>query len=549
MTVRTGLQAPAAATVRGLTVRIPARVGRRRAWVHAATDVDLDLAPGTVTALVGESGCGKSILASALCGMLPDGTRTAGTTTIDGRTMTGAKEKDWRRLRGRTVALATQSAAASFTPVRAIGPQLAEVLHAVGVTGSARGAPARAAVADLLARVHLGPDTARLYPHELSGGMAQRVAVAAALAGAPPVLVADEPTAGLDPGLAAHVLGLLREAADGGAAVLLITHDLQSVESTGVADHCAVMYAGRIVERGTTGSVFSAPAHAYTAALLAALPSRGLHPIPGAPPELTDLDPQHDFAARLRAVPHTGSTAGHTTRDRQCTGHRAGDDAPGAALRGEDLTCRYGATAVFSGASVTVAPGSILGLTGVSGSGKSSLARMLCGLQIPLAGSVTVDGRAVSTRRGRMRGDTALLHQSPRAAADPRMTLRALIAEPGASAEEVAGAAALAGITPDLLDRFPGQVSDGQLQRACLARALVARPRFLICDEATAMLDAATAAAVAAIITELAADGVGVLMISHDHGLLRAVAHRTVDMRDIRRAGTGGSGDAGATPA
>ncbi|MEE6282223.1 ABC transporter ATP-binding protein [Georgenia sp. MJ170] len=280
-----------AAQAEGLSIRIPTRSAGRATWVHAATDVDLSLAPGTTTALVGESGGGKSMLASAMCGLLPAGTRVSGALRVAGQEMSRAREHQWRALRGRTVGLATQSGDMSLTPVRTVGSQLAETIAALG---------ARVGVAELLARVGLATATAELYPHELSGGMAQRVALAAALAGRPQVLIADEPTAGLDPALAVHIFALLREAADEGAAVLLISHDLQLVESTGVADRIAVMYAGRIVETGPAAAVFVRPAHDYTAALLAALPSRGLHPIPGTPPELTDLAPDHTFTDRLR---------------------------------------------------------------------------------------------------------------------------------------------------------------------------------------------------------------------------------------------------------
>lgn len=288
----------AGAAVRGLTVRIPTRASLRRAWVYAATDVDLRLLPGTLTALVGESGCGKSILASALCGLLPPGTRVAGTITVRGRNMTGAREHDWRPLRGRVVGMAAQSAAGSFTPVRTVGSQLAEAIEAT------RDADTRTDcdVTALLESVELDATVADLYPHELSGGMAQRTAVASALAGRPNVIVADEPTAGLDPELTAHVLGLLRSAADAGTAVLVITHDLQALEATSAADRIAVMYAGRIVEQGPAPRILDRPADLYTRALLAALPSRGLHPIPGLPPELTDPSPHHRFADRLRSA-------------------------------------------------------------------------------------------------------------------------------------------------------------------------------------------------------------------------------------------------------
>ncbi|MEU3019802.1 ATP-binding cassette domain-containing protein [Nocardiopsis sp. NPDC007018] len=213
-------------------------------------------------------------------------------------------------------------------------------------------------------------------------------------------------------------------------------------------------------------------------------------------------------------------------------------------LVADSVACRYGDHVVIRGVDLTVEPGRVLGLTGPSGSGKSSLARVLTGLRPPDEGAVLVDGRPPSVRRGRMDGRLGLLHQSPVAATDPRMTLRRIIAEPldargrraRRGAETDARTAELArrvGLTPDLLERLPHQVSAGQLQRACVARALAAAPDYLVCDEPTAMLDAASTATVAHLLSELAAEGVGVLTISHDHALLRAWAHEVADLREL----------------
>lgn len=282
-------------TVSGLTVRIPTRLRRRPAWVHAATDVDLDLHAGRVRALVGESGCGKSILASTLLGVLPAGTVTSGSVRLGDLDLLEADEAALRAVRGRRIGLVTQSAATTLTPTRTVGAQLAETVDAL-----AGPLPPSA----LLARVDLDDGVLARYPHELSGGMAQRAALAFALAGDPEVLVADEPTASLDPALTERVLTLLRECADAGAAVLLITHDLRSLVSTGtgavIADDLSVMYAGRIVESGPAGRVLDAPEHAYSRALLGALPENGLVPIPGVPPSLTDLADDVTFETRLR---------------------------------------------------------------------------------------------------------------------------------------------------------------------------------------------------------------------------------------------------------
>ncbi|MGY1813711.1 ABC transporter ATP-binding protein [Blastococcus sp. SYSU D00820] len=295
--------------VADLTVRF--RLDRRQAAVHAATDVSFALHRGRVLALVGESGCGKSVLAAALLRLLP------GNATVTGRAVLapgggGAAPLDLlaagdrvlrRSVRGRRVALVPQSAATALTPVRTARAQLEET-----VAELAPGADRRRHAEELARRVGLDPADLDRFPHELSGGMAQRVAVALALAGEPEVVLADEPTAGLDAPLVDRTLALLRQVADSGCAVLLITHDLGALlRNPDVADDLAVMYAGRLLETGPAGPVLDAPAHDYTRDLLRALPAGGLVPIPGAPPELTDLP---DGCAYHRRRPEAGPCDG-----------------------------------------------------------------------------------------------------------------------------------------------------------------------------------------------------------------------------------------------
>ncbi|WP_458683670.1 ABC transporter ATP-binding protein [Prescottella equi] len=290
-------------TIDGLTVRIPTRAG----LVHAATDIDLTLNAGHVHALIGESGCGKSVVGSAICGLLPANALVHGTITLRaGRApvdLVRARPRTWRNIRGRRVAWIPQSAATHLTPVRTLGAQLAETCrHLRSPHGPAA----------LLTRVGLATTTADLYPHELSGGMAQRAAIAFAIAGDPDVIVADEPTSSLDPDLTEHTLRLLRAAADdAGAAVLLISHDLDTLPT--YTDHIAVMYASRILETGPTADVFTNPWHPYPRDLLAALPAGGLHPIPGMPPTLTDLD---DDCVYHQRRPARGFSGGPTHLER-----------------------------------------------------------------------------------------------------------------------------------------------------------------------------------------------------------------------------------------
>lgn len=206
-------------------------------------------------------------------------------------------------------------------------------------------------------------------------------------------------------------------------------------------------------------------------------------------------------------------------------------------LTASNITCGYDTSPqrILHDVSITLTPGRIVGLTGPSGSGKTTLARILAGLHIPDSGTVTCDGQPVITRRGHMSGAIGLLHQSPRAATNPRLTLGQIISEPLRSGTHhtVIELAQRVGLTADLLDRTPGQVSDGQLQRACLARALAARPAYLLCDEATAMLDPATTATLTHVLSTYANTGAGLLAISHDQALLDAWADTRVDITDL----------------
>ena len=279
--------------VRDLSVRFTPATRRDRGTVHAATEVSFALHRGRVLALVGESGCGKSVLATALLGLLPGNAVVTGSAdlTVSGQPpvdlVTASGRVLAQEVRGRRVALVPQSAATALTPVRTARSQLEETVREL-----APGADPRVRADQLAGRVGLHPGDLDRFPHELSGGMAQRVVVALALAGEPDVVLADEPTAGLDRPLVDRTLRLLRTVADAGTAVLLITHDLAALlRSPGAADDVAVMYASRLLETGPAPAVLTDPAHDYTRDLLRALPAGGLVPIPGHPPTLTDLPP------------------------------------------------------------------------------------------------------------------------------------------------------------------------------------------------------------------------------------------------------------------
>ncbi len=286
-------------SVRGLSVRFRMRGGRH---IAAVTDVHFDLAAGECLALVGESGCGKSVLASALLGLLPGNAQTAGSALLGGAGPRGdvdllaADERTLARtVRGRRIGLVPQSPAAHLTPVRTVRAQLEETVREL--TGT-RGPALRAAAEAAADRAAFPAGHLDRYPHELSGGLAQRAATALALVGDAPLLLADEPTTGLDRDLVDRTVDGLRRHADEGRALLMITHDLAAAER--VADRVAVMYAGRIVELGDARAFFGAPGprHPYARGLLNALPERAFLPVPGSPPELGALPAGCVFAAR-----------------------------------------------------------------------------------------------------------------------------------------------------------------------------------------------------------------------------------------------------------
>ncbi|MEU6948634.1 ABC transporter ATP-binding protein [Streptomyces sp. NPDC046316] len=294
--------------------------------VAAVTDADFDLVPGECLALVGESGCGKSVLASALLGLLPGNAETSGTALLDGVDLLAADERTLAStVRGRRIGLVPQSPAAHLTPVRTVRAQLEETVREL--TGAPR-RERRAAAEAAAERAAFPAGHLDRYPHELSGGLAQRAATALALIGDAPLLLADEPTTGLDRDLVERTVDELRRHADDGRALLLITHDLAAAER--VADRVAVMYAGRIVETAAAHRFFGQPGprHPYARGLLNALPDHAFIPIPGMPPELTALPPGCAFAPRCPRATQTCATLPEPVASVAC--HHPVGEAPDA---------------------------------------------------------------------------------------------------------------------------------------------------------------------------------------------------------------------------
>jgi peptide/nickel transport system ATP-binding protein len=464
--------------VRGLTVAYPG------AMAPALQDCALSLGPGETVAVVGASGSGKTTLARALLGLLPAGAARSGQVLWRGTEMTG--EAAWRRVRGREIGLVLQDPQMALNPVLRVGDQVAAPLRRHGAL-SRREAWARAVA--LLAEVRLENPAvlARRHPHELSGGMRQRVGIAAALAGAPSLLVADEPTSSLDLAAERDILLLLRDLQRSrGLALVFVTHDLALVPV--VASRVLVLEHGRCVEQGSAADVLAAPAHPATRALL-------VDPPPAAPPRA--------------AAPLLLSARGLTVR--RTAGGQSRD-----VVRGCDLDLREG---------------ELVGLAGASGCGKTTLARALAG-HLPYSGTLVLP-------RGGQRRAVQLAFQDPAAALDPRQSVLAAVAEAAAVTGLSAGAARAAayqlfeevGLAADRADRLPHELSGGQQRRVVLARALAADPAVLIADEPTSSVDPPTRTRLLALLAALRARrGLAILLISHDLPLLRRSCQRVVVM-------------------
>ncbi|WFG45264.1 dipeptide ABC transporter ATP-binding protein [Pseudonocardia alni] len=487
--------------------------------VHAVRGVDLTVAPGEVVAVVGESGSGKTTLAAAVLGLLPTaGAVAAGTVSLDGTTLTGLSERAYRSVRGARIGLVPQDPGVALNPVQKVGVQVAEVLRTHGLADR-RSAPARAV--ELLGQAGLDEPGTRAgqYPHQLSGGMRQRVLIAIAIAAGPALVVADEPTSALDATVARRILDHLDTLRrDLGTALLLITHDL--AVATDRADRIVVMRHGRVVEQGTPAELLAGARDPYTRELLAAAPGLALTAPPVLPPVDTAGTPVAEVRDLVKEFPLPRARGSWTRRT-----HRAVD-----------------------GVSFTIARGETVALVGESGSGKSTTARLLLRLEDPTSGQVLLGGDDVTRVRGEawraLRRRAQLIYQNPYASLDPRFTVREIVTEPlrafsvGSAAAQFDRAAELVdrvALPSGTLDRRPGELSGGQRQRVAIARALALSPDLVVADEPVSALDVSVQAQVLELLAELQQrDGLSYLFISHDLAVVRRVAHRTGVLRDGR---------------
>jgi oligopeptide/dipeptide ABC transporter ATP-binding protein len=486
--------------------------------VHAVKSISFDVAAGECLGIVGESGSGKSQTALATLGLLAENGAATGQILFNGQDILTADQKALRKIRGAQMSMIFQDPLTSLTPHMTVGAQMREVL---ALHKNLSGDAASAYCIDWLEKVRI-PEAARRmnqFPHELSGGMRQRVMIAIAMLCDPQLLLADEPTTALDVTVQAQVLELMDTLKrDMGTGIALITHDMGVVAR--MCDRVIVMRHGEIVERGSVDDIFYAPQHEYTKMLLEAVPRidqpdrRGRPALGPAPAD--NIDPVLEVSDMQIHFPI------------QIKGGLFGKTKPLKAV---------------NGVSFNLKPGETLGIVGESGCGKSTLARGVLNLIPPTDGSVAWLGRDI-TKAGRkemnaLREDLQIVFQDPLASLDPRMSIGASIAEPlqvhRANLNRVERDAMVREILPrvgldaNLINRYPHELSGGQNQRVGIARAMILNPKLVICDEAVSALDVSVQAQVVDLLIELQKEfGLAMIFISHDLSVVREISHRVM---------------------
>ncbi len=486
---------------------------RRRRHVPAVRGVDLDIAPGEIVAVVGESGSGKTTIANTIIGLLPENARTRGGSVEvagpDGPVeVVGAKEPDLRALRGSVVGLVPQDPMVGLNPTQRIGAQVGEAVRLRGVKGDA----VADAVQTYLKQAGIDdPELrARQYPHELSGGLRQRVLIAIALAGEPRLIIADEPTSALDVTVQAtildHLESLVRKS---GTSLLIITHDLAVAADR--ADQVVVLSEGKVVERGAPDEILVAPEDPYTRRLIAAAPGLA---------HGGRIEPRHELADTDVA------TSDPVIR---LEGVSKSYPLPGGA----------GTFAALDDVSLQVAKGRTHALVGESGSGKTTTLRIALGLEQPDSGRVVLKGTDITGKGWRqtrpLRRTVQIVHQNPYASLDPRFTIGQTIAEPLVSfkvgdrrsrAARVAELLDQVSLPASYAERLPAELSGGQRQRVAIARALTLEPEVVLLDEPVSALDVSVQEQILDLLAELQERlGLSYLFISHDLAVVAQVAH------------------------
>ena len=549
----------------------------RNSSVAAVDGVDLNIEAGECFGLVGESGCGKSTLGMAVLKLLAgNGHIAKGSVTFDGRDLATFSETEIQKIRGNEIALIPQDPMTSLNPTQRIGKQIGEGLR---IHRGATVEEARARALEVLKLVEMPNAEQRLdqYPHELSGGLRQRVMIAMALVCSPKLLIADEPTTALDVTIQAQILDILdglREKLN--MAVLLITHDMGVIASR--TDRVGVLYAGKMVEIAPTNELFSSMRHPYTQSLLAAVPKLDeiqggrLSSIPGLPPDLSKTIVGCRFAPRcsmvqpdcLESEPLLQSASSshefscfHPTNGPAVTNvtisQRSKEDTSSNEdflvvtslnkefpLRGGRIFSRSrAAISAVSDVSFTLKRGEVLGLVGESGCGKTTIGRLLVGLEEPTSGSINFttlhdEGVRRGAKRRLLARERQMMFQDPYASLDPRKRVEEILAEPleiqrtGTSEsrrERVLELLAEVGLPPESIERYPHEFSGGQRQRIGLARALAVEPRLVIADEPVSALDVSIQAQILNLMKDLQEKrGLSYILISHDLAVVRYIA-------------------------
>ncbi len=503
---------PPVLSVAGLTVVVGGEDGPR----PVVSGLSFELRRGETLALAGESGSGKSMTSLAIMGLLPRPAAkiSEGSVMLGDLDLVRLGEGRMRQIRGSRIAMIFQEPMTSLNPVLTIGRQLTEAIQAHEPLSRSA---ARQRAIEALNAVRIPEAASRLsqYPHELSGGMRQRVMIAMALALKPDVLIADEPTTALDVTVQAQILQLLKDLQqEMGTAIILITHDMGVVAET--ADRAIILRNGRMVEQNDIRTLFRAPAQPYTQELLAAVP-------------------------RIRV----GADA-----PRPAVPARAADTL----LKVEDLTVRFDLRGgifgqvdrrvhAVEGISFEIGQRETFSVVGESGCGKSTTAKAIAGL-VPYSGDLLLDGRNMAARDARerraLRRDVQMIFQDPFASLDPRMTVGDLVREPldihqigdpKERRDRVAGLFQRVGLSADQMSRYPHEFSGGQRQRICIARALALRPKLIVADESVSALDVSVQARVLDLLKELQAEfGISYMFISHDMAVVENISDRMAVM-------------------